>query len=630
MGVGDSTVIPEDTPGSRLWYSVPVVAIVAAYAAVVTGGFVWDDYYLIVNSPLVTTELPLTKHFTEPFSNNPLLEARLFYRPLITLSYRVDHCIWSGWPGGFHLTNLLLHSLFALLLALICRRGGVSRPVAALLATLSCLMPRLTESVAWISGRTDIAAGLGVLAVILLWDSSPSARARRLLAGGILFLALLCKEIAVVVPMALLVPSITLRHRENRLSRLLAQTLPLWLAVAAYLALRVWAMGRATSVVAQFQRPVGQVLLLAGNAVTYYAWMLLNPFQPKMQIGDADNPSPLLGGIGVLIVAIAAVAMWKWRDRLNGQVRLALALAVGAVAFVSHIIPLNLNIIAADRFLYLPMAAIAIAVAKVVDGFWRRRQRPSLVVAVTLVALFATVTAHRARAWTAELRLWRQALAESTPGQPLPRIELASALMRRSRFREALVYLEQVPSSKQSLAAVNIATCLDKLGLRGQAIALVEAVVRTEPRRLSAQINLMLLYARALRFEEARAAARRLMAEFADNLEVPPLVRQMERTMADLEALPAESASEGIPRRVERATLYSQLGALPEALSRWQPIAFDAQVGVDLHLKAASYIAMFGPPELARDTLSRLDGHFLDSGDISALRALFDSRFDDE
>lgn len=53
------------------------------------------------------------------------------YMPLTFLSYQIDHAIWGMNPFGFHLTNLLLHTLNSLLVAwlvglLVCTRVMVS------------------------------------------------------------------------------------------------------------------------------------------------------------------------------------------------------------------------------------------------------------------------------------------------------------------------------------------------------------------------------------------------------------------------------------------------------------------------------------------------------------------------
>src|SRR5439155_12047431 len=121
-------------------------------------------------------------------------------RPLVVASFRFDAAL-GGAADQFHSTNLLVHLVACALLAFVAARAGASGGAAVLAALVWGLAPRLTESVAWISGRTDVFAGALVLAAIALSpDSSamprgPSARAwaRTIASATCLFGALLSK-----------------------------------------------------------------------------------------------------------------------------------------------------------------------------------------------------------------------------------------------------------------------------------------------------------------------------------------------------------------------------------------------------------------------------------------------------
>jgi protein O-mannosyl-transferase len=628
MNAGDDSR-PASARADWAWLSMPVVAIVAAYAVVLTGGFVWDDYYLVVNSPLINQRLPWFEHFMLPFSDNPLIEARLFYRPLTTLSYYLDHRLWDGWAGGFHLTNVVLHVGFVILLLVLCRRAGASRPVASLLATAFALFPRLSESVAWVSGRTDVAAGIFVLGALLLYRPGQGAWARRSLAGVILLLGLLCKEVALAGAAALILRAWLESRRPRTLRRLTVEILPIAAAGLAYGLLRLPAMWHAHDDMVLVQRRPAAVLVLALDALARYAWMVVDPFQPRIQIGESDDPSLLLAAAGLVLLVGAVVAAWRWRARLLTQQWVALGLGATSMALVLHVIPLNVNVIAADRFLYLPVAALAVGLARPIERLWQSHRSKVVLGAALLVVGFAVTTALRVQTWASEVVLWREAVAQSTPAQPLARIELGSVLMRRGRFSEALGYLGEVPESKGTLTAVNLATCLDKLGHRAEAIRTIEALLRLEPRRISARINLMLLYARDRQFASARAEGERMVRDFPYRIDIPPLVAKVDQAMSDLAALPAESQDEPIERKARRATLYDQLGALPEAQSLWRAIALDSTAGPELRLRGASYLALFGYPEVARQMLDQITNEPFVAGHMRGLRAILESRFDD-
>lgn len=635
MHTGDVPRAPTEARDSTAWLALPVVASLAAYAVVVTGGYVWDDYFLIVNSPLVTGQGSWFDHFTQPFSNNPLQEARSFYRPLITLSYGVDHRLWGGWPGGPHLTNLALHTAFVLLLFLLCRRAGAGRPVAAFLATLFALAPRLSESVAWISGRTDIAAGIFALGAVLIFETRPRAWLRRIASGAMLLLGLMCKEVALTAAVALAVLAWLQAPKPRSVARWIVSLLPVVVALATYGVLRMSIMGRIQDDVLPQGRDKLTAAVLTFEAIGRYAGMVLNPFQPRLQIGDSSHPSLLMSAVGVGLVAGSAFVLSKYRHRFTTQVWVAVAWGAASISLVLPAMPLDLNVVAADRFLYLPLAALTLSLTGPAQRLWQRRPISFLLGASVLVVTFALLTSARARRWASEIPLWREAVAQSSTEQPLPRIELSAALMRRARYEEALNYLQQIsqsriPQTQRLAVAVNLATCLDKLGYRERAIGLLEWVVSLQPRRESARVNLMLLQARAHRFEVASRMGQLLLADFPHRRDLPPLVAQLDRTMAEMSALPTEVPGEAADLKARRATLYDRLGALPEALSLWRAVALDGDADVELRLRGAAYVALFGYPEMAYQVLNQLSPKTFVGSQLLALRAVLNSRLADD
>lgn len=627
--VDDATTDPAGAHESAAWLALPIVAIIAAYAVVVTGGFVWDDYFLVVNSPIVGGQGSWTSHFSQPFSINPLQEARSFYRPLITLSYRLDHRLWGGWPGGFHLTNVALHTVFVLLLFAICRRAGAGRSVSAWVTTLFALAPRLSESVAWVSGRTDVAAGILALSAVLLFKTGPDWWLRRILSGVLLLLALMCKEVALAAAATLAVLAWLQGPRPRSIGRWCVELVPVSSALGVYALLREAAMARAPDNLAVSGRNTATVVILTFEAIARYGWMILNPFEPRLQIGDSNHANPLIAAAGVAVMLGAALLVWKYRSNLSTYAWAALAWASVSVGLVLPAMPLDLNVVAADRFLYLPLAALALFLANPAERLRQKRTVPFMVGAAVLMAAFAVSTSVRARRWATEIPLWREAVAYSSREQPLPRIELSAALMRRGRYEEALGYLKEAAVSRDLAVAVNLATCLDKLGHREAAIGMVESVVRLQPRRVNARVNLMLLHARAGRFEVARRMGQALLADFPYHSDIPSLVDQVDRAMAEMQAISAGALAENVELKARKATLFDRLGALPEALALWRTVALDGSADVALRLRGAAYIALFGYRDMARETLDQMSRQPSVDARIPALQAALEARFDD-
>src|SRR6185369_1869625 len=91
-----------------------------------------------------------------------------YYRPLLALSFIADNYLWGAHESFMHLENILLHAAnasFVYLIALKITRmqGSKSASVPLVAALLFALHPIATEPINWISGRTDLIAGLFVL-----------------------------------------------------------------------------------------------------------------------------------------------------------------------------------------------------------------------------------------------------------------------------------------------------------------------------------------------------------------------------------------------------------------------------------------------------------------------------------
>ena len=114
---------PAARAGALLLAALGFVALL--YSNAFAAPFVWDDHHLIEADPSVRELRPLPEYFGRSYWSDQLPPRPLsYYRPLITLSYALDHRLWDGRPAGFHLTNVTLHLLVCALLFALCRRAG--------------------------------------------------------------------------------------------------------------------------------------------------------------------------------------------------------------------------------------------------------------------------------------------------------------------------------------------------------------------------------------------------------------------------------------------------------------------------------------------------------------------------
>ena len=134
----------------------------------------------------------------------PLDSGNYAYRPVVFASYALDWVCYGANATGWHVTNLAIHILNAILILLLARRlvarsGLRDAPfAAAAVAAIFVAIPFAGESTFWPVGRFDLLAcffSLGFLIFLLDARTAPVPR-RTLLMLGCLLLALLSKESA--------------------------------------------------------------------------------------------------------------------------------------------------------------------------------------------------------------------------------------------------------------------------------------------------------------------------------------------------------------------------------------------------------------------------------------------------
>jgi hypothetical protein len=353
----------EAPPRGWLLLGLCVLLVACVYARTLDGAFIWDDRYLTEEAGRLLLS-PLAQAFQQPFWLGPPGEpgSHAYYRPLTSLSFMLDAAVHGENPSGFHLTNLLFHLVTTGLLFGLLRRRGNSDKTAFLLASAWALLPRLTEGAAWISGRGDVLAALCCL--LALWVHRPGVRARLIGAMAIGFAALLCKEsgVAVLVALFLLERSAAAATRSSSRAALLVLSVP----AVGYLLLRLSA--GATSVAEGIKLGFGARLLTGLEALGRYAFMLLDPLQPRSFFGQLGQTDYLFVALGVVVLGGLIFLATRWR-RLSGETRALLVLGLVPLGLVLHLTAaLPVEFVAADRYLYLPSAALLLAAAPAVGG----------------------------------------------------------------------------------------------------------------------------------------------------------------------------------------------------------------------------------------------------------------------
>src|SRR6185312_16079965 len=138
---------PMDRSRSRALGLPGAAAILLAcgfvYGQTRNAGWIWDDGLYVTGNGALRTGAGLGRIWAAPPGIN--------YFPLTETVQWLQWHLWQARPAGYHLTNLALHALGALLLWRLFRRLGVGGFGAWAGGLLFAIHPLAVESVAWVS-----------------------------------------------------------------------------------------------------------------------------------------------------------------------------------------------------------------------------------------------------------------------------------------------------------------------------------------------------------------------------------------------------------------------------------------------------------------------------------------------
>lgn len=410
-----------------------LLLVFAIYDPALNGPFVLDD-----------RNLPF---FTPGFERLPLLAWLGNTRPVLMLSFWLNFQSSGTEPYTYHVTNVFLHFLTAILLSLIAARllewagvkDGIARPtLGAFAGALFLVHPLQTESVAYVASRSDVLSTLfyyGAYCVFLYRRTEVISWVRALTVLGLFGAAVLSKQPALTLPLLLLftdlywVPG---GFRANlRLYGMLAVT---GLAGAIYVVRGLLAADTVLHV--QGLTPITYFLTECRVVWTYVRFFFL-PFGQNADPDVAVSQNLLDHGAILAVVAWLAVVAAAWFYRRRWPLA-----SFGVFTFLLLMAPTSSVIPIADvlqeRRLYLPFLGLALVCLE----FLRRlKLQRRLMIEVPILLVLMVLTYQRSAIWGDPMALWQDTVAKS-PNKVRPRSQLAFAYLDRHQFGEAAANYE--------------------------------------------------------------------------------------------------------------------------------------------------------------------------------------------
>ncbi|ABB30831.1 Tetratricopeptide TPR_2 repeat protein [Geobacter metallireducens RCH3] len=416
------------------------VVVLAVYGRALGHDFQtnWDDnWYVLYNEAVRGFSWDhIRSAFTGYFGG--------YYAPVQVVSYMLDYSLWGLWPGGFILTNILLHLLNGLLIYRLLLGWYGQRLVALVASAIFLVHPVQVEAVAWISQRKSL---LALLFFLIAWKQycryrlAPTGRGRWSYGAscGAFLLSLLAKPTTVVLPVILVLYDHCFADGDRR-SRY-ADKVPYVLLAGIFSALTLYTQ---SPEVAEGGRtayhggsPLGTLYTML-PVFCRYLEMLVWPaglsaaYAPPIR--QAVDATVVLSALLLAGIAVASVRLYRVDRRLAFWV---LFFWVGLLP-VSQIVPVISLLY--DHYLYLPIIGAAALAGSGGALLWERLapERRFLLYAVVLPVLAALSVAsfQRTGVWKNSLTLWSDAVAKE-PGSDLAWQILGGSLLDVGRIAEA-------------------------------------------------------------------------------------------------------------------------------------------------------------------------------------------------
>ncbi|MEO5871358.1 MAG: tetratricopeptide repeat protein, partial [Gemmatimonadaceae bacterium] len=426
------------------------------------------------------------------------------YVPLSWMTLGLDYVLWGMNPAGYHLTNVLLHTVNTVLLYVIARRlltivrgektdDRAIDLAAAFAALLFGIHPLRVESVVWITERRDVLSGLFYFLCVLFYlKSRDDGRRWYWLAVLVFPLALLSKATAVTIPAVLLILDVYPLRRvggdagwwSHSAKRVYIGLIPFALLAAATSVLSLVALHPPSQL-----NTAGKIAVSAWS-LCFYLWKTLIPTDLAPLYEMRHDIPPLRWPFLVSYAAVIGISIGAWiiRRRWTG-------ISIAWLAFVVIIFPLlgvvqNGPQIAADRYTYQAAPVLAILAGAALARLAWPLSAGAIALATGVLFTLGVLTWNQSRVWLDSATLWTRVLehdAESSIGHT----SLASLLFADGKVDEAIAHYERSLALDPGYAEGhnNLGVALASKGRLDEAVAHYQRALELRPAYAEAHGN---------------------------------------------------------------------------------------------------------------------------------------------
>lgn len=492
------------------------VIVFLVFQPILNNGFVWDDEMNITENPHFRgLSVPhLFWMFTTIHDAN--------FHPLCWLSFGIDYVLWGLNPTGYHLTNMLLHTVSAVLLyfliAGLLRQTnasaldihGLGIQVGAFIGTLFwAIHPLRVENVAWISTRGDLVCGVFYIAALIAYlkmvkkQATVERRIWFLISMMFFILSLLARAWGMTFPVVLLILDVYPLRRivwkgrfSSSVKRLLIEKIPF--AVFSLAAGAAAFFAKKTFMMPLTHHSVLDRIIQASYGLCFYIFKTLIPIwlSPLYLLNKSFNPLEIKYILSVPIVFGITGGLIVLRHRWPWALTVWLCYSV-IVSPLLGIVQTGPQMVA-DRYTYVSCLPFGVLVGAGIFGVWKVREKMILssrgwhaVIAGSLVCLatLSVLSSYQTRVWK-DMSTFCNQIIRFDPDNHLAFNERGGFYMDRDKARAMEDFNTSIRLNPYyAKAFYNRAILRQELNDVGGAISDYSEVIKLDPKYIEAYNN---------------------------------------------------------------------------------------------------------------------------------------------
>ena len=419
-----------------------------------------------------------------------------FWHPMTWISLMLDASLYGTNPGGFHLTNFLLHDLNTILLFIILNTMTSASWPSAFIAALFALHPIHVEPVAWISSRKDdLGAFFAFLTIWAYLKYAKQKNAQFYVLSVISFAAsLMSKSIFMTLPFILLLIDFWPLNRlkcsnadmlpKISYRRAFAEKIPFLLLSLAIGILTLLAQQSSGGLIPLSDYPFPNRI---ANAIATYSAYIVKMFWPL----NLSCIYPLKTDVSILSTTLSSIlvggtlAIAIYFRRNHGYLIVGGLWFLLALAPVSGLIKVG-DFSIADRYAYFPIVGVYLMMTWTASELvekWKISKTLCALFAIALLFLLSMLSFKQIGFWKDSITLFEHAM-QVTEGNYMAQSALGHSLAQQGNFENAVAHFQEAARLKPE--RINYQNDLGKAlvvtGHFAEAVSVLESVIERKAR----------------------------------------------------------------------------------------------------------------------------------------------------